>query len=173
MVKKDGVSIVKKPHLLKMLPPFYQICFQRQLKNAEYLTLTILVFLLQTHKQVSIELLATLMPYPIMFESRRRSIQRFLKRTYLNIKKLWFPLIKYILRTQFKNKQELKVAIDRTQWRDKNVFMISLIWDKRALPLYWQILPKRGCSNLREQQSLISPILGLLKNYKFVILGDA
>jgi len=35
----------------------------------------------------------------------------------------------------------LKVAIDRTQWRDKNVFMISLIWDKRALPLYWQILP--------------------------------
>jgi len=38
MVKKDGVSIVKKPYLLKMLPPFYQICFQRQLKNAEYLT---------------------------------------------------------------------------------------------------------------------------------------
>jgi hypothetical protein len=59
----------------------------------------------------------------------------------LKIEKLWFPLLKYILRTQFKNKQELKVAIDRTQWRDKNVFMISLIWDKRALPLYWQILP--------------------------------
>jgi hypothetical protein len=76
------------------------------------------------------------------------------------------------LRTQFKKKQELKVAIDRTQWRDKNVFMISLIWDKRALPLYWQILPKRGCSNLREQQSLISPILGLLKSYKIVLLGD-
>ena len=57
-------------------------------------------------------------------------------------------------------------------WRDKNVFMISLIWDKRALPLYWQILPKRGCSNLREQQKLISPILGLLKNHKFVLLGD-
>lgn len=68
------------PHLLKMLPKSYQICCQRQLKNAEYLTLTILVFLLQTQKQVSIELLATLMPYPIMFESRRRSIQRFLKK---------------------------------------------------------------------------------------------
>ena len=137
------------------------------------MTLTILVFLLQIHKQVSIELLATLMPYPIMFESRRRSIQRFLKLPILNIEKLWFPLIKYILRTQFKKKQELKIAVDRTQWRDKNVFMISLIWDKRALPLYWQILPKRGCSNFREQQSLIFPILGLLKNYKFVLLGDA
>ncbi|CBN55567.1 MULTISPECIES: hypothetical protein [Kamptonema] len=118
-----------------MLPPFYQICFQQQLKKAEYLTLTILVFLLQIRKQVSIELLATLMPYPIMFESRRRSVQRFLKLPILKIEKLWFPLIKYILRTQFKKKQELKVAIDRTQWRDKNVFMISLIWDKRALPL--------------------------------------
>jgi hypothetical protein len=44
-----------------MLPPFYQNCFQRQLKKAEYLTRQILVFLLQAHKQVSIELLATVM----------------------------------------------------------------------------------------------------------------
>jgi hypothetical protein len=114
MVKKDGVSIVQKPHLLKMLPSSYQICFQQQLKKTEYLTLTILVFLLQTHKQVSIELLATLMPYPIMFESRRRGIQRFLKLPILKIEKLWFPLIKYILRIHFKNKKELMVAIDKT-----------------------------------------------------------
>ncbi|MEG4048402.1 hypothetical protein [Microcoleus sp. Pol17_C1] len=113
--KKDGVSLVKKPHHLKMLPQSDQICFQQQLKNAEYLTLTILVFLLPTHKQVSIELLAKLMPSPIMFESRRRSIQRFLKVPILKIEKLWFLLLKYIWRTQFKNKQELKVAIDKTQ----------------------------------------------------------
>ena len=97
MVKKDGVSIVKKPHLQKMLPPSYQICFQRQLKNTEYLTLTILVFLLQTHKQVSIEALATLMPYPILFESRRRGIQRFLKLPILKIERLWFPLVIVVL----------------------------------------------------------------------------
>lgn len=172
MVKKDGVSIVQKPHLSKMLPKSYQSCFQRQLKNTEYLTLKILVFLLQSHKQVSIEALATLMPYPIMFESRRRSIQRFLKLPILKIEKLWFPLIKYILRTQFKKQQALRVAIDRTQWRDKNIFVISLIWEHRALPLYWQILPKRGSSNLPEQQSLIRPILSLLKNHQIVVLGD-
>jgi len=167
-----GVSIVKKPHLLKMLPQSYQICFQQQLKKTEYLTLTILVFLLQAHKQVSIEFLATLMPYPIMFESRRRGIQRFLKLPILKIEKLWFPLIKYILRIHFKNKKELMVAIDRTQWRDKNIFMISLIWEHRALPLYWQILSKRGSSNLQEQQLLISPILSLLKKYQLLVLGD-
>lgn len=61
-----------------MLPVFYQTCFQRQLKDTQYLTLQILVLLLQIHKQVSIELLSTLMPYPVLFESRRRCIQRFL-----------------------------------------------------------------------------------------------
>jgi hypothetical protein len=135
-----------------MLPPFYQNCFQRQLKKAEYLTLQILVFLLQAHKQVSIEGLATVMPYPITFESRRRAIQRFLKLPALNIEKLWFPLIKYILRTQFNRQKELIVAIDRTQWRDRNIFFICLIWQQRALPLYWQILPKKGCSNIERQK---------------------
>ena len=94
-----------------MLPPYYQICFQRQLKNTEYLTLTILVFLLQTHKQVSIEALATLMPYPIPFESRRRGIQRFLKLPILKIENLWFPLVKYILITQFPKKKGSSVLI--------------------------------------------------------------
>jgi hypothetical protein len=61
MVKKDGVNFYKQPHLYTMLPLFYQNCFQRQLKQAEYLTLQILVFLLQAHKQVSIESLATVM----------------------------------------------------------------------------------------------------------------
>ena len=155
-----------------MFPLAYQNCFQKQLKRAEYLTLTMLVLLLQRHKQISIEALATLMKYPILFESRRRSIQRFLKLPSLTAEKLWFPLIKYILRTQYKQKQELMLAIDRTQWRDRNIFVISLIWEKRGIPLYWQILSKQGCSNLAEQQRLIRPILGLLKDYEKVILGD-
>jgi hypothetical protein len=73
-LKKDGVEILKWPHLAKMFHKFYQIHLEKQLKVAEYLTLKILVCLLQSQKQVSIELLATLMPYPIQFESRRRSL---------------------------------------------------------------------------------------------------
>jgi hypothetical protein len=92
------------------------------------------------------------MPYPITIESRRRAIQRFLKLPALNIKKLWLPLIKYILRTQFNRQKELIVAINRTQWRDRNIFFICLIWQQKALPLYWQILPKKGCSNIEEQK---------------------
>ena len=39
MVKKDGVSLVKKPHQLKMFPQFYLLHLQQQLKTTEYLTL--------------------------------------------------------------------------------------------------------------------------------------
>lgn len=172
MVKKDGVSVVKKPHLLKMFPQFYLLHLQQQLKTTEYLTLKKLVYLLQCHRQVSIELLASFMPYPILFESRRKSVQRFLKLSTLQIETLWFPLVQEILKAKFKKAQSLKLTIDRTQWRDKNIFVISLIWDKRAIPLYWQLLDKRGSSNIAEQQSLITPILTLLKDYRIIILGD-
>jgi hypothetical protein len=155
-----------------MLPTFYQIHFQKQLKNTEYLTLILLVYLLQSQKQVSIELLATLMPYPIQFESRRRSLQRFLKLSCLNIESLWFPLVQELVKTKFSQTQTLKLIIDRTQWRDKNIFVISLFWTRRAIPLYWKILEKRGSSNIEEQKSLITPILSLFKDYKIIILGD-
>jgi hypothetical protein len=92
-----------------------------------------------------------------------------LKLRVLNIKKLWFTLIKYILRTQFNKQKELIVAIDRTQWRDRNIFFICLIWQQKALPLYWQILPKKGCSNIREQKKLIIPTFPLKRKYKFAV----
>jgi hypothetical protein len=155
-----------------MFPQFYQIHLEKQLKPAEYLTLKILVYLLQSQKQVNIELLATLMPYPIQFESRRRSLQRFLKLDCLNIESLWFPLVKKILQAKFKKSKPLKLAIDRTQWRAQNVFMLSLIWEKRSIPLYWLLLDKKGSSNICEQKALITPVLELLSDYKIIILGD-
>lgn len=50
--------------------------------------------------------------------------------------------------------------------------MISLIWDKRAIPLYWVLLPKLGSSNLVEQTTALLPVFRLLKGYKIVVLGD-
>ena len=155
-----------------MFPQFYHIHLQQQLKTDVYLTLKILVYLLQCHKQVSIELLASLMPYPILFESRRRSIQRFLKLSCLDLKNLWFPMVRELIKTKFSRSHILKLTIDRTQWRDKNVFVISLIWDKRAIPLYWELLDKKGSSNIDEQVSLIAPILNQLKDYELLVLGD-
>lgn len=70
-----------------MLPLFYQTHLQSQLSRSEYLLLTILLNLLQSIKQVKIETLATALPLPITFESRRKKIQRFLSLPQLTIEK--------------------------------------------------------------------------------------
>lgn len=61
-----------------MLPRLYQIHFQKYLKLSDYLFLEILINLTQSIKQVNLEKLATSLPLPILFESRRKKIQRFL-----------------------------------------------------------------------------------------------
>jgi hypothetical protein len=68
-----------------MLPQLYRVPLSSQLTPAQLLTLEILVWLLQVHKQVKLERLAAHFPLPILFESRRRHIQRFLKLSVLSI----------------------------------------------------------------------------------------
>jgi hypothetical protein len=155
-----------------MLPQFYRTCLQSRLSAAQLLTLEIVVWILQFHKQVRIERLAALFPQPILFESRRRHLQRFLRLPQLSIPLLWFPLIKWIIQTHYKKATRLLVAIDRTQWKQNNLFMVSVIWEKRAWPIYWQFLDKQGSSNLAEQQALLRPVLRLLRSYEIVVIGD-
>jgi hypothetical protein len=131
-----------------------------------------LVWLLQFHKQVRIERLAACFPSPILYESRRRHIQRFLTLPQLSIPLLWFPLIKSIILTQIKPGTQVIVALDRTQWKENNLFVVSVIWNKRAWPIYWQFLEHRGSSNLAKQKALLRPVLRLLKGYKIVVIGD-
>jgi hypothetical protein len=50
--------------------------------------------------------------------------------------------------------------------------MLSLVWGKRSISLYWRLLDKRGCSNICEQQALIAPVLELLSDYEVLILGN-
>ena len=47
-----------------------------------------------------------------------------------------------------------------------------MIWQKRAIPLYWCLLPKLGNSNLSEQILALQQVLPLLKEYKIIVLGD-
>lgn len=79
MIKKDMSAFLNKTYLLKMIPVFYQAHLQSQLSRAEYLLLTCLISILQTIKQVRLEALATAVPLPITFDSRRRKLQRFLE----------------------------------------------------------------------------------------------
>ena len=155
-------------------PKFNQNCPSYLLTPAQYKMLSMLIMLLQFHKTVTIEKLATVFPQPIKFESRRRSIQRSLLLPQLSIQYIWFPLLKRLVKNsrQFQEKQ-LIFAIDRTQWRCENVFGISFTEQKRAIPVYWLLLPKRRCSKRGEQKKLIRPLLWLFKGYRMLVLGEA
>ncbi len=119
-----------------MLPELYRTCLQSQLSQSQLHTLEILVWLLQQHKQVRIERLAACLALPILFESRRSNLQRFLILPQLSVVLIWFPLIKGIIRTQIQSGIQVIVTVDRTQWRANNLFMVSVIWAKRA----WRLL---------------------------------
>jgi hypothetical protein len=157
---------------MKMLPLFYQKHLKSQLSLAEYLFLKILVNILQSIKNVNLERLANGVPLPIKFESRRKRIQRFLSLPNLTIEKIWFPIIQEWLSIYFTNEKIIYVAIDRTNWNRINLFMVSVIWDKRALPIYFKLLPKLGNSNISEQQKLLAKVMPLFQNYKICVLGD-
>jgi len=50
--------------------------------------------------------------------------------------------------------------------------MVSIIWDKRAFPVYFTLLPKLGSSNITEQKDIITKVIPLFNNYKVCVLGD-
>lgn len=67
-------------------------------------------------KSVSLEKLATTLPLPILFESRRKKLQRFLSLPIFQIEKLWFEIIKSWLAEKFTSNQNIYVVIDRSSW---------------------------------------------------------
>ena len=173
-----------------MLPPSYQKVLRAHLSPQQYLTFELLILLMQSHRTLCLGQLANVFPQPIQYASRVRNLQRFLLLPQLRIKLLWFPLLKYGLkqatltphlnrcqrRCQGKHRrllgQYLIVMIDRTQWREHNLLMVSLAWHQHALPLYWQFLPQLGNSCLRQQQQVLNPVLRLLRPYPIVVIAD-
>jgi hypothetical protein len=155
-----------------MLPSFYQACLQAQLTPIQFITLQMLVALLQRERQVSLERLATLFAQPIQFESRRRNLQRFLQLRQLSVKALWFPILKYWLKQQFQVGQSLYLVIDRTEWKHHNLLMVSLVYHRRGIPLFWVLLEQAGASALSEQQLVLRPVFALMQRYRPIVLGD-
>jgi len=158
----------------KMISELYQKLLESELGRAQYLLFILIVGILQRFKQVKLEILAENLPLPIKFESRRKKLRRFLRLDALDIERIWFPCLKAMLKEKekFKIKGLVYIAIDRTSWGVINILMVSLIYDKRAIPIYWEFLDKKGSTNLEEQQRVLTKVLEVLSEYKTVVLGD-
>ena len=68
-----------------------------------------------------------------------------------------------MVKNLFNFTSDLVLILDRTQWQNINILMITVAWKKRALPIYWKILSHKGASNLTEQKSVIRAVFKLLK----------
>ena len=107
---------------------FYQDHIKQKLSPSQVITLQILLYLISVHKTVQISKLSNYFPLPIKLESKRKHIQRFLTLKELSQALFWFPLVKKIIENLFSFSSELVLILDRTQWQNTNILMISLAW---------------------------------------------
>ncbi|MEO1396999.1 MAG: hypothetical protein AAFV90_29325 [Cyanobacteria bacterium J06634_5] len=90
----------------------------------------------------------------------------------LQLKSLWFGILRVFLNEQLAPGESVYVAIDRTTWRDINLLMASVVWKGRSIPLYWQCLGTLGNSHYNEQTAFLAVALPQLADYRVVVLGD-
>jgi hypothetical protein len=69
-----------------MFPESYQKTLRVHLNESQYITIQLLLLLLQVHRQVKLSVLASVFPQPIQYGSRKRNLQRFLNLPRLNVK---------------------------------------------------------------------------------------
>lgn len=154
------------------LPELYSKHLKKQFNYPQYLILLILINLLQNLHTVRLEELARRFPVPIQLRSRIKKLQRFLSLKQFNIKTLWFPILSNWITMEWNRETAIYLVIDRSQWRAINLLMVSIVYDNRAIPVYFSLLPKKGNSNLAQQKQVLEPGLKLLKDYKVIVLGD-
>ena len=168
---------------MKMFPELYQKILKTHLSGTQYLMLNLLVLVVQGCRNVALSKLAERFPQPIKVASRLRSIQRLLSLKNRSAKKVWFPIVRELLKAEKEKRkgkrkpklfhqEYLLLVRDRTQWKEKNVMRLSLVWGTHALPVYWELLSKKGSSSLEEQPRGLNPVLELLKEYKIAVIGD-
>ena len=84
-------------------------------------------------------------------------------REKLNIQNLWHPILEQIIETYFPVEKPVYLVIDRTRRANVNILMISVLYYKRAIPVYFELLHKKGNSNIEEQTKALSLVMPLFK----------
>lgn len=95
--------------------------------------------------------------------SSLRRIQRFISGFALDS-----DLIARLIFSLLPEKENLKLTIDRTNWKfgktNINIFMLGVCYQGLAFPLLFTMLPKRGNSNCLERINLINRFIRLFGN---------
>ena len=154
------------------MPELYHAHLSEKLTRSNYLLTILLIQVVQSIKEVTLEGIATKLAMPIKFESRRKKVQRFLSDEEWDLDNIWLSLVISWIEGNINQNDTIYLAIDRTKWQSNNILMVSMIWRKRAIPIYWKILEKQGNSTLENQQEVLKSVFATLSAYNLLVLGD-
>lgn len=147
-------------HLLSL---FQQVNVSMDRRNRWILAA--LVALLLKGKRAHLYELGRALPCPGKENSRVHKIRRWLANPHIHPEKM-LPVFLRLLAPFLAQLPDLTLIIDRTDWQRRgthiNLFLCSIVYHSRSFPLYWTLLPTRGCSSFGEQQALLTPVLTAL-----------
>ena len=106
-------------------------------------------------KTVNLKEMALAIASPASVASRYRRLQRFFAHFTMD----FTQIARWIFSLYICSGQDFYIIIDRTNWyvgkQKINVFMLGIAHEGMAIPLFWELLPKAGNSNFKEQKRLI------------------
>lgn len=76
-----------------MIPELYHAHLSEKLTRSNYLVTILLIQVVQSIKEVTLETIATKLAIPINFESKIKKLQRFLSENEWSIDNIWLPLV--------------------------------------------------------------------------------
>jgi hypothetical protein len=128
-------------------------------------TMAAMTALLLKGKQAHLYALGKALPCRGKLESRVQKLRRWVSNPTITPEQS-IPARLHLLTPLLAQLPELILIIDRTEWTrlgvHVNLFLCSIAFHGRSFPIYWTLLPKRGCSSLKDQKALLTPVLTAL-----------
>jgi hypothetical protein len=106
-------------------------------------------------KTINLEEISQVINPEIKQESNYRILQRFFKEF-----NFIFTYFSKLLMSFIPEKKRILI-IDRTQWKDINIFFLCVEYQGIGIPILWECLDKKGSTNTLERESLIQDYINI------------
>jgi hypothetical protein len=98
-------------------------------------------------------------------------VRRFLSNPKISPSLTVRPLI-YLMRPLLEKLPEIILIVDRTDWEKRrhyiNILSVAVSYKGRALPLYWMVFGKQGCSSLKQWKQVLFPVIIVLQQMSWL-----
>jgi hypothetical protein len=98
-------------------------------------------------------------------------IRRFLSNPRISPSLTVRPLI-CLMRPLLEKLPEIILIVDRTDWKKRrqyiNILSVAVSYKGRALPLYWMVFGKQGCSSLEQWKQVLFPVIIVLQQMSWL-----